>query len=74
MDSRREYGICKQYHMYIGETGRRLADRIIDIFYCQFFNGFPVVHFKPPLHCLFNDLSVTGIICCSGSNENQLKI
>ena len=73
------YGIiCKRYDIiYIGETGRRLADRMTEHirsirnnFFC-----FPVAqHFNPPSHCSLNDFSVTGIIHCNCSNVNRLNI
>ena len=61
---------------YIGDTGRRLADRITENI-CSIrnnFPGFPVAHFNPPSHCSLNDFSVTGIIHCNCSNVNQLNI
>ena len=72
------YGIiCKRYDIiYIGETCRRLADRITEHIrsirnnFC-----FPVAqHFNPPSHCSLNDFSVTGIIHFNCSNVNRLNI
>ena len=63
--------------IYIGETGRRLADRITEhIRYIRNnFSGFPVArHFSPPSHCSHNDFSVTRIIHCNCSNVNRLNI
>ena len=73
------YGIiCKRYNIiYIGETGRRLADRITQHirFTINNFSGFPVAqHFNPPSHFSLNDFSVTGIIHCNCSNVNRLNI
>ena len=51
--------ICKQCNIiYIGETGRRLADRITEHIRSigNNFSGFPVAHhFNPPSHCSLND-------------------
>ena len=73
------YGIiCKRCRItYIGETGRRLADRITEHFRSvrNNFSGFPVAqHFNPPSHCSLNDFSVAGIIHCNCSNVNGLNI
>ena len=73
------YGIiCKRCNIiYIGETGRRLADRITEHIRSirNNFSGFPVAqHFNPPSHCSINDFSVTGIIHCNCSNVNRLNI
>ena len=73
------YGtICKRCNIiYIGETGRRLADRITEHIrsVIKKFGGFPVAqHFSPPSHCSLNDFSVTGIINCNCSNVNRLNI
>ena len=73
------YGIiCKRCNIiYIGETGRRLADRITEHIRSvrNNFSGFPVAqHFNPPSHCSLNDFSVTGIIHCNCSNVNRLNI
>ena len=73
------YGIiCKRCNMiYIGETGRRLADRITEHIRSirNNFSGFPVAqHFNPLSHCSINDFSVTGIIHCNCSNVNRLNI
>ena len=73
------YGIiCKRCDIiYIGETGRRLADRITEHIRSirKIFSGFPVAqHFNPPSHCSLNDFSVTGIIHCNCSNVNRLNI
>ena len=70
--------ICKRcIIIYIGETGRRLADGITEHIRSirNNFSGFPVAqHFNPPSHCSLNDLSVTGIIHCNCSNVNRLNI
>ena len=70
--------ICKRCNIiYIGETGRRLADRFTEHIRSirNNFYGFPVAqHFKPPSHCSLNDFSVTGIIHCNCSNVNRLNI
>ena len=73
------YGnICKRCNIiYIGETGRRLADRITEHIRSVInnFSGFPVAqHFNPPSHCSLNDFYVTGIIHCNYSNVNRLNI
>ena len=73
------YGIiCRQYNIiYIGESGRRLADKITEhIRYIRNnFSGFPAEqHFEPRSHCSLNDFSVTGIIHCNCSNVNRLNI
>ena len=61
------YGIiCKLCNIiYIGETGRLLADRITEHIRSvrNNFSGFPVAqHFNPPSHCSLNGFSLTGII------------
>ena len=73
------YGIiCERCNInYIGETGRRLADRITEHIRSvrNNFPGFPVAqHFNPPSHCSLNDFSVTGIIHCNCSNVSRLSI
>ena len=73
------YGIiCKRCSIiYIGETGRRLADRITEHIRSvrNNFSGFPVAHhLSPPSHCSLCDSSVTGIIHCNCSNVNRLNI
>ena len=70
------YGlICKRCNIiYIGETGRRLADRITEHIRSirNNFSGFPLAqHFNPPSHCSLNDFSVTGIIHC---NSNVIEL
>ena len=73
------YGIiCKRCNIiYIGETGRRLADRITEHI-CSIrnnFSGFDVAqNFNPPSYCSLNDSSVTGIAHCNCSNVNRLNI
>ena len=74
-----EYGIIgKRCNIiYIGETGRRLADRITEHIRSirNNFSGFSVKqHFNPPSHCSLNDFSVTRIIQCNCSNVNRLNI
>ena len=70
--------ICEQCNIiYVGETGRRLADRITKHIRSigNNFSGIPVAqHFNPPSHCSLNDFYVTGIIHCNCSNVNQLNI
>ena len=70
--------ICKRCNIiYMGETGRRLADRITEHIRSirNNFPGFPMAqHFNPPSHCSLNDFSVTGIIHCNCSNVNRLNI
>ena len=71
------YGIiCKKCHiLYIGETKRRLADRITEHIRSIRINstGFPVAqHFNAPSICQLNDFSVTGLLHCNGSDYNRL--
>ena len=70
--------MCKRCNIiYIGETDRRLADRITEHIRSirNNFSGFPVTqHFNPPSHCSLNDSSATGIIHCNCSNVNRLNI
>ena len=70
--------ICQRCNIiYIGETGRKLADRITEHIRStrNNFSGFPVAqHFIPPSHCSLNDFSVTGIIHCNSSNVCRLNI
>ena len=70
--------ICKRCNIiYIGETGRLLADRITEHIRSiqNNFSGFPVAQtFNPPSHHSLNDFSVTGIIHCNCSNESRLSI
>ena len=73
------YGIiCKCCNIiYIGETGRRLADRITEHIRSirKKTTGFPVAqHFNPPSHCSLNYVYVTGIIHCNCSTVNRLNI
>ena len=73
------YGtICKRCNIiHIGETGRRLANRITEHihFIRNNLSGFPVAqHFNPPSNCSLNDFSVTGIIQCNCSNINRINI
>ena len=73
------YGIiCQRCNMiYIGETGRRLADRITEHIRSiqNNFSGFPVAqHINPPSHCSLNDFSVTGIVHCNCSNVIRQNI
>ena len=63
--------------IYIGETGRGLADRITEHIRSirNNFYGFPVAqHFNHPSHCSLNHFSVTGIIHCNCSNVDRLII
>ena len=65
------------YIIYIGKTGRRLADRITEHIrsYSKQFTGFSVAqHLNPPSHCSLNDFSVTGIIHCNCLNVNRQNI
>ena len=70
--------ICKRCNIiYIGETGRRLADSLSEQIRSirKEISGFPVAqHFNPPSHCSLNDFSMTGIIHCSCSNVDRLNI
>ena len=70
--------ICERCNIiYIGETGRRIADRITESIRSiqNNFSGFPVAqHFNPPSHYSLNDFSVTGIIHCNCSNVKRLNI
>ena len=73
------YGIiCKRCNIiYIGETGRRLADRICEHIRSirNTFSGFPVTqHFNPPPYCSLNGFSVARIIHCSCTNVCRLNI
>ena len=69
--------ICQNCNLvYVGETQRRLADRITEhirsINLNQ--NGFPVAkHFNPPSQCSINDFSVTGLVLCNGSLRERLE-
>ena len=63
--------------IYIGETGRRLADRISEHIrsILNSVSGYLVAqHINPPSHCSLNDFSVTGINHCNCSNVNRLNI
>ena len=58
--------VYKRCHIiYIGEIGRRLADRITEHIHSipNNFSGFPIAqHFSSPSHCSLNDFYVTVII------------
>ena len=60
--------ICKQCNIiYIGEKGRRLADRITEHLHSNQnnFSGFSVAqNVSPPSHFTLIDFYVTGIIHC----------
>ena len=63
--------------IYIGETGRRLADRITKHIRSigNNFSGFPVAqHINPLSHCSLDDFYMTGIILCNCSNVYRLSI
>ena len=61
--------------LYIGETKRRLADRITEHLRSvkKNFTGYPVAtHFNPPSVCNIDHFSVTAVIACRGSNYDRL--
>ena len=67
---------CKNCRiLYVGETKRRLADRITEHLRSikKNFIGFPIAaHFNPPSHCKIDHFSVTAAISCRGSNYERL--
>ena len=67
--------ICKKCKiLYVGETQRRLADRITEHLRSIRINsdGFPVAkHFNPPSTCNINDFCVTGVFACRGSQQDR---
>ncbi|KAJ8027330.1 hypothetical protein HOLleu_32445 [Holothuria leucospilota] len=68
--------VCKRCHiLYVGETKRRLADRVTEHLRSikQNLPGFPVAtHFNPPSTCLIRDLMVSAAISCRGSYHDRL--
>lgn len=62
--------------MYIGETQRRLADRVTEHLrsITKNFDGFPVArHFNPPSACQKSDVEVAVLIQARGSNKDRLE-
>ena len=61
--------------LYVGETKRRLADRVTEHLRSirQNLPGYPVAnHFNPPSGCSIQDLMVTAAISCRGSDRDRL--
>ena len=61
--------------LYVGETKRRLADRVTEHLRSikQNLQGYPVAaHFNPPSPCSLQDLTVTAAIMCRGSDRDRL--
>ena len=69
---------CRRCNViYIGETGRRLDDRITEHIRSvrNNFTGFAVAqHFNPPSRYSLDDFYVIEIIHCNSSNATQLNI
>ena len=62
--------------MYIGETQRRLADRVTEHLrsITKNFSGFPVArHFNPPSTCQKSNVEVAVLIQARGSNKDRLE-
>ena len=62
--------------LYVGETKRRLADRVTEHLRSirQNLQGYPVAsHFNPPSPCSIMDLTVTAAIMCRGSDRDRLS-
>ncbi|KAJ8026637.1 hypothetical protein HOLleu_31530 [Holothuria leucospilota] len=60
--------------LYVGETKRRLADRITEHLRSikQNLQGYPVAtHFNPPSPCSIKDLAVTAALMCRGSDRDR---
>ncbi|KAJ8033582.1 hypothetical protein HOLleu_23874 [Holothuria leucospilota] len=60
--------------LYVGETKRRLADRITEHLRSikQNLQGYPVAtHFNPPSPCSIKDLAVTAALTCRGSDRDR---
>ncbi|KAJ8047854.1 hypothetical protein HOLleu_06972 [Holothuria leucospilota] len=68
--------VCKRCNiLYVGETKRRLADRLTEHLRSikQNLPGFPVVtHFNAPSTCSIRDLMVSAAISCRGSDHDRL--
>ncbi|KAJ8046455.1 hypothetical protein HOLleu_05127 [Holothuria leucospilota] len=68
--------VCKRCNiLYVGETKRRLADRVTEHLRSikQNLPGFPVAtHFNPPSTCSIRDLMVLAAISCRGSDHDRL--
>ncbi|KAJ8048080.1 hypothetical protein HOLleu_00252 [Holothuria leucospilota] len=68
--------VCKRCNiLYVGETKRRLADRVTEHLRSikQNLPGFPVAtHFNPPSTCSIRDLMVSAAISCRGSDHDRL--
>ena len=61
--------------LYVGETKRRLADRVTEHLRSirQNLPGYPVAsHFNPPSVCSIRDFMVTAAIPCRGSDRDRL--
>ena len=61
--------------LYVGETKRRLADRVTEHLRSIKLNlsGFPVAaHFNPPSLCTIKDFLVTAALTCKGTNIDRL--
>ena len=61
--------------LYVGETKRRLADRVTEHLRSikQNLQGYPVAtHFNPPSPCSIKDLAVTVALMCRGSDRDRL--
>ena len=68
---------CKRCKLlYIGETKRRLADRVAEHLRSIRLHlpGFPIAtHFNPPSPCNISDFAVTGALLCKGNDFDRLK-
>ncbi|KAJ8023765.1 hypothetical protein HOLleu_36299 [Holothuria leucospilota] len=68
--------VCKRCNiLYVGETKRRLADRVTEHLRSikQNLPGFPVAtHFNPPSTCSIRDLMISAAISCRGSDHDRL--
>ncbi|KAJ8028283.1 hypothetical protein HOLleu_30479 [Holothuria leucospilota] len=68
--------VCKLCNiLYVGETKRRLADRVTEHLRSikQNLPGFPeATHFNPPSTCSIRDLMVSATISCRGSDHDRL--
>ena len=68
--------VCKRCNkLYVGETKRRLADRVTEHLRSikQNLPGFPVAtHFNPPSACSIRDVMVSAAISCRGSDHDRL--
>ena len=69
--------ICKRCTMtYIGETGRRLADRFCEHLHSiKHHSGYPVgVHFNGTGHRGSQDIQVTAIKACFSDDRTRLEL